>query len=116
MLQAFLSILNEVSKVKIKTVLLASASILVTALLGGYVVSTLWEWFVVPTFTAPPLNVVPAIGIALIVRLLTYNVDDYTEPTNESPDPVDAFMFHIFMGIVLPLVCLGIGWVFHFFM
>ncbi|HEY3544739.1 MAG TPA: hypothetical protein VGK17_01450 [Propionicimonas sp.] len=41
------------------------------SLLRGFTISTLWGWYVVPTFGAPSLSVVAAIGISLLVGLLT---------------------------------------------
>lgn len=114
--QAFLSILNEVLKVSIKTVLSVIVGFIITALLGGYVVAKLWGWFVVPTFGAPALGIVPAIGIALITGLLTYNVDDYTEPTDDSPSLIEVLSYKIFIAVVVSLACLSAGWLLHFWM
>ena len=42
-----------------------------SAIFNGYTLSVLWGWFVVPTFGAPALDVVPAIGIAPVVGDMT---------------------------------------------
>lgn len=41
------------------------------AIWGGYVLTCLWGWFVVPTFALPPLTLAQAIGVSLIVGYLT---------------------------------------------
>ena len=100
----------------IKTVLSVTGSILVTVFLGGYVVATLWKWFVVPTFAAPALGIVPAIGISLIARLLTFDAGQYTDSEHEKVRPIEAFAYHIYMGIGVSVACLVIGWILHLFM
>ena len=42
------------------------------AMWSGYVLTILWGWFVVPTFGMPPLALVPAIGLAVVVGYLTH--------------------------------------------
>ena len=42
-----------------------------SAAVNGYVLSVLWAWFVVPTFGAERLKVLPAIGLAMVAGKLT---------------------------------------------
>lgn len=48
---------------------------IVTAVFGtlwsGYVLSVLWEWFLVKPFGAPALSIATAIGLSLIVSYMT---------------------------------------------
>jgi len=44
----------------------------VSCLLRGWVLSILWRWFMVPTLGLPALSVPQAIGIALVVGMLTH--------------------------------------------
>lgn len=51
------------------------------AVLHGYTLSTLWRWFVVPTFGVPEISKSMAAGLWLIVAALRYQVgrrDDMT--------------------------------------
>lgn len=43
----------------------------VLLVLRGYVLKSLWAWFIVPTFGGPAISVSVAIGISYIVGLLT---------------------------------------------
>jgi len=43
---------------------------LLLALLGGWLLTYLWQWFIVPTFGLLPLTVVQAAGFVLIVNFL----------------------------------------------
>lgn len=55
---------------------------LVIALLRGLVLQPLWAWFVVPALGAPELPLASAIGVFVIVSLLTYRFT----PTDEDND------------------------------
>ncbi|MBI2054350.1 MAG: hypothetical protein HYT36_03385 [Candidatus Staskawiczbacteria bacterium] len=84
-------------------------------LLNGYTLSLLWEWFVVPVFTgAPKLSVIPAIGIALLMRCLTYRLPlDIEEKKRDNREQVVRIIIHFFGN---PAITLFFGWILHFFM
>ena len=50
--------------------LVTAACIFGTAVLDGFVVSKMWEWFVVSTFHLPVLGITQGLGLALTVRVL----------------------------------------------
>lgn len=43
------------------------ALLILSSVLNGWVLSILWGWFLVPTLKLPPLTVVQAIGIAMVI-------------------------------------------------
>ncbi|OHA88118.1 MAG: hypothetical protein A2653_03045 [Candidatus Zambryskibacteria bacterium RIFCSPHIGHO2_01_FULL_43_25] len=45
----------------------------------GFVLSKLWGWFVVTQFDLPSLGVAQAVGISLIVSLLTYQIKNKSD-------------------------------------
>ena len=81
---------------------------IIGSIVGGYVLSIMWGWFVVPLFNLPPLSVPYAIGISLVVSFLT-------QPNyKSSPDKEKAIskvIAEIVVGMFSPLMYLGIGWV-----
>jgi len=79
------------------------AAFLVAVLLEGYVLSVLWGWFIVPVFSAPRLTVAYAIGLALLVGMLTHRVRK-PEDTPETP-------FFLAMSVINPVIFLVIGWI-----
>ena len=85
----------------------------ISSILNGYVLSILWGWFIVPTLGAPTLSTVPAIGIALVVAYLTYQVSDCEKVKREFSEEVERFF-----GLVVlrPLLTLLFGWAVHLFM
>ena len=67
-------------------VVFATTSIVGLTLLRGLVLQALWTWFAVETFAAPPVTLVQAIGLSLLVSFLTYQWDARQErDPNETP-------------------------------
>lgn len=81
----------------------ASAIVAIATIWGGYVLSIIWGWFMVPTFGLPLLSVTAAMGVALVIGYLTHA---YKEPDSET-HPWKR-MFYVFMR---PLVVLVFGWI-----
>lgn len=75
----------------------------IAATWNGFVLSKLWEWFIVPSLHAPSLRIPYAIGIALIVGWLTHK----TRKTEDEPEAIHI----IVMSLILPPLLLGYGWV-----
>ena len=75
----------------------------VATALRGFVLATLWGWFVVPVFQVPPVSVAKACGLALVVTLLTQGVSKKDE------DPVAAFQRAAVSAFIFPLFVLLIG-------
>ena len=72
------------------------------ALLQAYVITKLWGWFVMTTFTsAPKLTLVAAWGISLLVNLVT----------NEHPDHEKDWWW--VTPLLAPVVVLLTGWILH---
>lgn len=46
----------------------------VASVWSGFVLSILWGWFIVPAFHLPQISIPLAIGISLVVGMLTYQV------------------------------------------
>ena len=82
-------------------------------LLSGYALSVLWEWFIVPTFGAPHLGVVPAIGIAMVVSYMTYQNDDCKKEKRTTREEVIRL---VAMAVMKPGMSLFFGWIVHLFM
>lgn len=86
----------------------------VGAVLNGYALSVLWGWFVVPTFGAPPLLIVPAIGISLVVSYLTHQMPNSKDEDDRAFGQMVAHRTGITIG--KPLFALFFGWIIHLFM
>ena len=88
------------------------------AVFNGYALSVLWEWFVVPTFGAPQLSIVSAIGIAMTIQYLV-NPKMYTSAGEEKDEGkgLEQKIAEAILKIALnPLLALFFGWIVHLFM
>jgi hypothetical protein len=71
----------------------------------GFVLSIMWAWFVCPSLGAPKLSIPAAIGISLVVGMLT------SHPENEKSAGRQVVESALFTTVVLFM-----GWLVHFAM
>ena len=81
---------------------------IVGAIVGGYVLSVMWGWFIVPLFGLPLLSIPYAIGLNLIVSFLTQ--PNY-KPSSDKEKAISKVVAEIMVGAFSPLMYLGIGWI-----
>ena len=91
----------------------AIAMIVVGALMNGWVVTILWEWFIVPVLGLPSLALVPAIGFALTVGVLTKNTN---LQTNKDKTTMETASELFALAVIQPLFTLFMGWIIQSFM
>lgn len=87
-----------------------------SSIFNGYALSVLWGWFVVPTFGAPALGVVPSIGIAMVVSYLTHQVHGCDRKKEKDQSFVEAISYSIAFVFLKPSIALFFGWIVHLFM
>lgn len=73
----------------------------------GYALAKLWLWFIEPTFNAPHISIPVALGISVIVGMLTHE----GAPKDESLSERDRLIQGCGAAILAPLFSLGIGWI-----
>ncbi len=83
------------------------------SILNGYALSVLWKWFVVPTFGAPALGLVPAIGVAMTVSYLTHQTHDCKKEEKSFGEKIEK---RITIAILNLSFVLFLGWIVHMFM
>ena len=87
---------------------------------GGYVLSTLWGWFIVPIFEGmPTITIVEAIGISMFWGALNNthikSAIEMAKKGKEEGDNKDILLF--FTIILMPWLVLLCGFILkHFFM
>jgi predicted RND superfamily exporter protein len=87
---------------------------LVSSAIQAYVATHLWAWFIVPTFNLPPLELVTAMGITLLIALLFRS-----RPEEEDEDAAEAFersVKRVMISIIYSVVTLGVGFLYQSFM
>lgn len=85
------------------------AAAVVVMLVNGFVLATLWGWFVVPVFGAPPLTIFQAIGITLITTYAAY--EHRPKKGEEKVDWTEAVAYMVSK----PIAALLIGFVVYQF-
>jgi hypothetical protein len=78
------------------------------SLVDGWVLSLFWKWFAVP-MGAPGIGVAHAIGIAVLVRLLTH----HTDLKDDDQPAAKVLVKSILVFIVLRLLYLALAFFAH---
>lgn len=73
---------------------------------GGFTISTMWNWFVVPTFHLPALTTMTAYGICLMLTLFS---------STKAEDDEDKAIGNLILTFIKVLLVLGLGTVVHLF-
>ena len=72
-------------------------------ILRGWALSTLWGWFAVPIFHLPALSIPQAIGVSIVVSLLTYQrIPEGAKDKKWDP---------IAHSVLVPLFAVWVGWI-----
>ena len=79
----------------------AMAIVGVSVAWDGYVLSILWRWFAVPLFHLPVLTIAQAIGVSVIVALLT---KQYVPSKKGDDTDWGALMYPFFAPATLLLI------------
>ncbi len=81
------------------------------SLLNGFVLSTLWGWFIVTAFTGmPALTLGRAVGVSMVVSYLTYHGSKGKEDDEEYGD---WLLKRVSMTVVYCGLTLLIGYIVH---
>lgn len=87
----------------------------ITIVLNGWVLSILWRWFIVPTFSLTPLSIAQALGLTCVLRLFAASRTKLTEEDREM-SLVPYVIQQSGTSIAVPLMGLLYGWIIHLFM
>ena len=83
----------------------------------GLTILTLWGWFVSTHFSSPPLSMATAMGISLIMSIITQRYflkSELDEMKNASPaDGLYTTMYNGLMQVVNMLIILALGFAIH---
>lgn len=79
------------------------ATCVISMIWRGYVLSILWGWFIVPTFGLPHLAITVALGISLMITLITV-----VSPTKKDGTTFGDSVLNAFMG---PMMALALGFI-----
>ena len=93
-------------------------TVIIGTIFEGYVLSVLWQWFIVPAVGLPAISVVQAIGIALVVSLLTnqHKVPKETDPEEGIGEKVVKIFTRVGYFTADVAIVWGIAAVVHLFL
>ena len=80
----------------------------------GYALSLLWAWFIAPIFGLPALTITQALGVAIVVGLLTHQA--MPNDSNAHTTAIDKLIPAVITLIFRPLMAIICGWIVHSFM
>lgn len=89
--------------------LILLSTLIVSIILRGWVLSTLWAWFLVP-IGAPAIGIATALGISVIIGLFTMHLNHETVKVSNKSLP-ELFANIISKSIGSPLISLLVGWI-----
>jgi hypothetical protein len=92
--------------------LVTMALIVPSAIANGYVLSTLWGWFMVPIFGLPALGIVAAMGVMTVVSYMTASIRYAKDDRDTSEQVIEAIVY----AIVRPSMALLVGYIIKSFM
>lgn len=77
---------------------------------GGWALTVLWDWFIIPVFELPSLNILSAAGIMLVSGFLTKSID------RDEGEALDMACHTLAIAIVIPPIAVLSGLIITFFM
>lgn len=80
---------------------------ILTPIIRGFVLMTLWAWFVAPTFSLPNLSLAIAVGIMFLWTFLTVKMTKKEEGEDYWKSVLNGVVFTVLGGVVT----LGAGWI-----
>lgn len=85
-----------------------AVTVIVACVLNGWALSVLWGWFMVPTFGAPALGIVQAIGIAIVLNFI---LEKQSNNNTEKEKTSDLLISLAAQAVGRPLFAVGFGWI-----
>lgn len=90
--------------------------IVFSAIFDGFVLSVLWGWFIVPAFHVSQLTLPLAIGVSMVVAMLTNRTaGNSREQEKDKKDIGETLLSSFFIALLVPLITLGISAIVHLF-
>lgn len=96
--------------------LLLIAAIVGLIVYGGFAVSLLWGWLIVPTFSVPAITVVQGVGIALFVSYFLRGVAMQKLEQDEDESVAEKCVNALGKSFFTISMFIGMGWVVSLFM
>ena len=91
-------------------------SIVLGAMLNGWVFSILWKWFVIPIFNLPALTVVQSIGLGMVVAMFNGKDKFSSDKKSDQESLWTVTLKAFFTAILTPLFTLLLAYIVTLFL
>lgn len=98
---------STLTRVDISNLIAVLVSKIIGLAIKGFVFSKLWLWFIVPIFHIKPLRVFEAIGIILLLNLLSSIVNNKGDNEDKGYSAFESILIN---ELVIPWLILLFGW------
>ncbi len=82
---------------------------------GGYVISILWAWFITPIFAIPVPAIIACSGLAVFTSYITGVASNSAVAAAKRKDEGSDSSYMVIVGLIHPWMVLGLGWLIHQF-
>lgn len=84
-------------------------AMVISSIIGAFVLLKLWMWFVFPVFIVPALTIWQAMGISFFIGYLKI---DLTKNSDDNDDSLTDRIAHILITVIVyAALVLGLGWI-----
>lgn len=91
--------------------ILGTILVIGSILFRGYLLSTFWEWFIIPIFDVETISILQAIGLSMVIGLFTYKRQKESTCTKE-----DEYWFTGILTVMFNyLIIWFMGWILTLF-
>lgn len=92
-----------------------AALVAMSAILNGWVLATIWAWFIVP-FGIQQISIAHGIGICLVGRLIMGGANGMGTNDKKYKDNTEKLLVNIGVLFFMPLAAICMGWIVKNFM
>ena len=97
----------------IVAILVIIFALVVAPIVGGLVLTQLWDWFIVTTFAAAPIGIFQAIGLSLVIAWFFRHIKRDDTKYKEVKSVAALLGTQIFYTAFEALFQLGFGWIIY---
>jgi len=83
------------------------------SIVGGWALSVMWGWFVVPLFNVPAFGIAQAVGLMCVIGMIVPRPNVNSD--GKKYDTIEVIVMSFVAAFVPPLVSVGIGWIVYQF-
>ena len=88
-----------------------SALLVLSSVLNGWALSSVWNWFIPTIFGLPVLTLWQAVGVGMVLQLFVHNVNYDSNKDTKGKTYWEVFFTSLIEIIVRNVMYFGMGWI-----